>query len=310
MDTLTILSGQIREMGRSLVAVTPKLVVAALVAVFFIFAGRRLAAVLTNRIRKRSGRPATNLLILAEKTFRILIVAVGLFLALAIVVPSLKFSDLFAILGIGGVAVGFAFRDILQNFFAGTIILLTRTFEVGDRISSGTVDGTVEEISIRATIVRTDAGDRVIVPNGLLVTREITHRFYSEKGKQEVLFQIPVDAHIGAVIRLVHEVFREMGTAVDPARSKIAFESMGERTISLRASWRTAQVVPNPRSSKEYFITRLQEELHRHGAHLGILEEITLRSTDGIPPERPFSFTAGNARKNHKPPVSPEESPF
>jgi small-conductance mechanosensitive channel len=293
MDTLTIFSEQMREMGRSLVAISPKIAIALVVAVFFILAGRKLAVLLANRMKKRSGRPATNLLILAEKTFRILFVIIGVFLALSIVVPSLKLSDLFIGLGIGAVATAFAFREVLQNFFAGTIILLTRTFEVGDRIASGTVDGTVEGISIRTTIVRTDAGDRVIVPNGLLITREITHRFYSEKGKQEVLFQVPVDAHIGAVIRLVHEVFREMGSAVDPVRSKVSFESMSERTIALRASWRTAQVGPNPRCSKEYFITRLQEELHRHGAHLGLLEEFTLQSSTDPKSDSKFSLGSG-----------------
>jgi small-conductance mechanosensitive channel len=293
-------------MGRDFVVLLPKLMLAIFVAVLFYLAGGRLAVWTANRIKKQNGRSATNLLILAEKTFRILFVSIGLFLAFAIVVPSLRFADLLAILAIGAVAIGFAFRDILQNFFAGIIILLTRAFEVGDRISSGGVDGIVEEISIRATVVRTDAGDRIIVPNGLLMTREINHRFYSEKGKTEVIFQIPVDAHLGAVIRLVHEVFREMGTAIDPARSKIAFDSMGERTISLRAIWRTAQVGPNPRSSKEYFMTRLQEELHRHGAHLGIIEEFTLRSYDGAAPEKAFSFTSGTLQGTA--PVPPRDS--
>jgi small-conductance mechanosensitive channel len=310
MDTLTIFSQQLHEMGRDFVALLPKLTVAIVVAALFMLAGGRLAVWAANRIKKQNGRSATNLLILAEKSFRILFVAIGLFLAFAIVVPSLSFGYLFAVLGIGSIALGFAFRDILQNFFAGIIILLNRTFEVGDRIASGGIDGVVEGISIRATVLRTDAGDRVIVPNALLMTREITHRFYTEKGKAEVIFHVPVDAHLGAVMRLVHEIFREMGTAVDPARSKVSFESMGERTISLRATWRTAQVGPNPRCSKEYFMTRLQEELHRHGAHLGILEEITLRSYDGGAPERPFSFTPGDARGSEKTPISPVESPL
>ncbi|WP_437126717.1 hypothetical protein [Planktothrix tepida] len=47
-----------------------------------------------------------------------------MFIALSIIIPSLKAGDLVQLLGISGVAIGFAFRDILQNFLAGILILL------------------------------------------------------------------------------------------------------------------------------------------------------------------------------------------
>lgn len=281
MDTLHIVSQQLKALLIEFIGLLPKLAVALLLAALFVFLGRKIATLCTRMIKEKNARPATNLLILLEKTFRIIFIGIGLFVAFSVIVPSLKFSDLFAALGIGGVAIAFVFRDTLQNFVSGVIILLTRTFEVGDRIKSGPIDGTVEEITVRTTVVRTDAGDRVIVPNGLLTSREIVHRFYAEKTKLTVLFHVPVDAHLEAVIRLVKEIFQEMGSAIDAARTQVAFESMSERTITLRASWQTNGVASSARASKEYFVTRLQEELHRYGAHLGLLEEFTIRSYEG-----------------------------
>ncbi|MFC7543286.1 mechanosensitive ion channel family protein [Siccirubricoccus deserti] len=74
-------------------------------------------------------------------------------------------ADLFNLLGIGGVAIGFAFRDVLQNLLAGVLILLTRPFRIGDQIRHGEQEGTVEDIWIRATVLRTYDNRRILIPN-------------------------------------------------------------------------------------------------------------------------------------------------
>ncbi|MGJ8530353.1 mechanosensitive ion channel family protein [Maritalea sp.] len=94
----------------------------------------------------------------------------GAMLAITIVVPSIKPVDLFAGLGIGSVAIGFAFKDILQNMLAGILILLRQPFEVGDQIVSGGHEGTVEKIETRATFLKTYDGVRVVIPNSDIYT--------------------------------------------------------------------------------------------------------------------------------------------
>ena len=65
----------------------------------------------------------------------------------------------------GGVAIGFAFKDILQNFLAGILILVRHPFRVGDEITSGSFTGTVESIETQATFIKTYNDQRIIVPN-------------------------------------------------------------------------------------------------------------------------------------------------
>jgi small conductance mechanosensitive channel len=79
---------------------------------------------------------------------------VGLLVALIIVFPSFKVGDVVQLLGIGGVAIGFAFRDILQNFLAGLLLLITEPFRLNDQIVVGNFEGTVEKIQTRATLIR------------------------------------------------------------------------------------------------------------------------------------------------------------
>ena len=91
----------------------------------------------------------------------------------AVAFPSVSAGDLFNLLGIGGVAIGFAFRDVLQNLLAGILILLTRPFRIGDQIQQGGQEGTVEDIWVRATVLRTYDNRRILIPNAALFTNQI-----------------------------------------------------------------------------------------------------------------------------------------
>jgi hypothetical protein len=77
---------------------------------------------------------------------------VGLLVAFSILLPSFRAGDLIQLLGIGSVAIGFAFRDIFQNFLAGILLLLTEPFRVGDQIVVNAFEGTVEDIRTRASV--------------------------------------------------------------------------------------------------------------------------------------------------------------
>lgn len=94
-------------------------------------------------------------------------------LAITIIAPSVTPGDLFAGLGISSVAIGFAFKDILQNMLAGILILLRQPFQTGDQIVSGGYEGTVEKIETRATLITTYDGRRVVIPNSIIYTESV-----------------------------------------------------------------------------------------------------------------------------------------
>jgi small-conductance mechanosensitive channel len=100
----------------------------------------------------------------------------GLFVAAVVVFPTFSPGDLIAGLGITSVAIGFAFKDVLQNFFAGILILWRRPFVVGDEIKIGNYEGTVEEITTRSTRLKTYDGERAVLPNGDVYTGAVLVR--------------------------------------------------------------------------------------------------------------------------------------
>lgn len=94
----------------------------------------------------------------------------GLLIALSIMVPSFNARDLIQLLGVSGVAIGFAFKEVFQNFLAGVIILISAPFRIGDKIKFAEFEGIVEDIETRATRIRLSDGRVAIVPNSKLFT--------------------------------------------------------------------------------------------------------------------------------------------
>lgn len=153
-------------------ALLPNLLLAGLVFTVFIFLGRwahRGGVSLAKRVRRHG-----NLGLILGNLFRWTCLLLGTLIALSIVIPSFEARNLIELLGIGTVAVGFAFRDILQNFFAGILILITEPFEIGDEIVVDKFAGTVQTIETRATTIRSPDGMRIVIPNTTLFTQAVT----------------------------------------------------------------------------------------------------------------------------------------
>ncbi|WP_373547481.1 mechanosensitive ion channel family protein, partial [Chamaesiphon sp.] len=151
---------KIQGMASDFIILLPNIVLALIVFAIFFFIARTLKRLVKRLTRDR--RQAHNLGLVLGRLTQGVVILIGLFIALSIVIPSLKAGDLVQLLGVSSVAIGFAFRDILQNFLAGILILLTEPFQIDDQIVFKGFEGTVENIQTRATIIRTYDGRRIV----------------------------------------------------------------------------------------------------------------------------------------------------
>jgi len=87
--------------------------------------------------------------------------------------PALHSGNILSLLGLGSVAISFAFQDIFKNFLAGILLLLQEAFQLGEQIIVEGFEGTVEKISMRSTQILTDRGERVIVPKAIVFTNSV-----------------------------------------------------------------------------------------------------------------------------------------
>ena len=166
----------------------PNLLVAAVLMAFFVAAAFAVQWSVRRSFRRREdlGRVLGSI----AKWSAIL---AGFLVVLPIVSPSIAPGDLIAGLGIGSVAIGFAFKDILQNLLAGLLILIRQPFDVGDQIRAGEFEGTVEHIETRATKLRTYDGRRVVIPNADVFTGTVTvNTAYAARRSQQ---DFPIALH-------------------------------------------------------------------------------------------------------------------
>ena len=87
-----------------------------------------------------------------------------------------NWTGVLAVLSAFTVAIGLSLQDVMKNFFAGIILLLERPFQVGDRVKVRDVEGEIQGIDIRTTLVRNTEGALVLVPNSLMFTEILTNR--------------------------------------------------------------------------------------------------------------------------------------
>ena len=176
---LNILFRTLSDISGWVMARVPYLVIGCVVFMTFMVAGRIVKKILL-ATGKRTRLDVTLADLLGRLT-SFVIALLGLFVAAVIIFPTFQPGDLIAGLGITSVAIGFAFKDVLQNFFAGILILWRRPFRVGDIIKTSDFEGRVEEITVRSTRLRTADGERAVIPNGDVYTSGVLVRTAYER---------------------------------------------------------------------------------------------------------------------------------
>lgn len=197
----------------------------------------RLAAKATRAVARRRGRP--DLGVLLGSLVKGILMVVAILLTAAIVFPSVKPADILATLGIGSVAIGFAFRDILQNLLAGLLLLIRRPFRRGDQIIVKDYEGTVEHIESRATYIKTYDGRRVIIPNADIYTSPVMVNTAFETRRAEYDVGIGYgDDPAGAAEAFVEAMREVEGVLGDPLPECLPWELSGS-SVNLKARWWT-----------------------------------------------------------------------
>ncbi len=226
---------KIQGMINGFIVLLPNIVLALIVFAIFFFVARTIKKVVKRLTRNR--RQARNLGMVLGRLAQGTTILVGLFVALSIVIPTFKAGDLIQLLGISGVAIGFAFRDILQNFLAGILILLTEPFQIDDQIVFKNFEGTVENIETRATTIRTYDGRRIVIPNSELFTNSVTVNTAFDNRRLQYDVGIGYGDDIDRAKQLIIEAMHSVNEVLkDPAPDVLVMD-LAESTVNIRARW-------------------------------------------------------------------------
>lgn len=225
----------VQELINNFFAILPKLAIALILFIIIWLMGRLVSYFIRHSFKgqRRNLGKALGRLTMVGFLFG------GLILAVAIVAPSVGAAELFQLLGIGSIAIGFAFRDILQNFLAGLLILLRQPFNEGDTVIYQNTEGVVESIETRATYLRKYDGNRVIIPNGEVFKNEITVITADPDTRSEYDFGISYNSDINKAIKTIVTTLESFDKILKEPAPDVGVIDLAGSSVNIRARWWT-----------------------------------------------------------------------
>jgi small-conductance mechanosensitive channel len=191
-----------------------------------------LAKLVDRRIARRHLAPeAVTRYRVLRRSLMATIIILGVLSAL-LVVPQVRTiaGGLLASSALIGLVIGLAAQRPLANFVAGIVIAFTQPLRLGDRVTVDDSEGTVEEIGLTYTFIKTDANERLVIPNEKLASDTILNStIVSPEKLAEVTIKVPLERDLNAVVDLLRSE-----TAGDP-RSEVIVSSLEEgATVTVR----------------------------------------------------------------------------
>ena len=228
--------GTVNRMIEGFFAMVPQIVIAIVLFVLMVVIAS-IARALVKRLV--SARAPAGVGIAIGRIVHVAVVFFGLLVAVAVVAPSVGAAQLLQILGVGSVAIGFAFRDILQNFLAGILILLRQPFSIGDWVQFGDHSGLVTEISTRSTWIRTFSGHDVSIPNGEIFTNPIVIMTRDPVMRSEYVFGIGYDADIDRALEVILGTIKSFDAVIGDPPPDAGVSDLADSSVNIQARWWT-----------------------------------------------------------------------
>lgn len=266
LNTLEILIAQLRTMWEGIISLLPSLVIAILF-LFFTWIVARFATKIADRLTSRTAmRPSLRELV--ETLIRIAIWTVGLLIALTILLPDLTPGSLIAGLGVGTVAIGFAFQDIFENFLAGILIMIREKMRIGDYISCEGIEGKVEQIMLRETHIRKLSNELTIVPNSVLFKNPVEILTDQDQRRHEIVVGVSYDTDLEQARGVIREAV-ESSEATDDGKPIDVFAcEFNSSSVDFKLRWWSGSAQRDMHESRDLVIRSVKRALDDAGIEI------------------------------------------
>ncbi|NJK39765.1 MAG: mechanosensitive ion channel family protein [Oscillatoriales cyanobacterium RM2_1_1] len=232
----------ILESLQELVASSVKLIPAVLTALIIILLTRYAAQFiqgLVNRISHGTVR-SHSLQLLLSKTSYVATWVIGILMACVIAFPGLSLGNIITTLGLSSVAIGFAFQDIFKNFLAGILLLLQEPFKINDQIIIGDYEGTVENIDIRTTRIKTYQGEKVLLPNSMVFTSPVQVRTAFNSRRTDLAVGVDYNTPLSKAAKILEQTILEVDGVLNDPFPEIDLVSFNDSSIDFLVRYWTA----------------------------------------------------------------------
>ena len=221
----------INNLITSIFATLPKIVAGMLVLLIFWLLAKIIKSIFWSFTKH--ARLDNRLRLLFSRLIVVFIVTLGIFTSLTVVIENFKFSDLIATLGFTSFIIGFATKDILNNLLSGVLILWQQPFKIGDYIFLKDNQGEVEFIGVRATNLRKDDGELVLIPNGDMYSSALTIRGAGAERRMLLKISIGYNDDIGKAKETIKTVLAKTEGVVSEPKANVVVTDLSAEGVKL-----------------------------------------------------------------------------
>ncbi len=201
---------------------------------------------------------------LQDLIIRLITIAIWIFgflLAAMIVFPGLTPAKALGGLGLLSVAVGFAFKDIFENFFAGILLLWRYPFENGDFIECEGIEGRIIRTEIRMTLIRKTTGELIVVPNSFLFKNPVDVLTDLPKRRVTVMTGVAYSEDVAEAVEVIKKAVKNCKTVLKDEPIQIFSQAFGSSSIDIEVTWWTDPKPVDIRESRNEVVIAVKKAL-------------------------------------------------
>lgn len=266
MNYIETLRDQLQDMGEGFVESLPSLAIAIFI-VFLTWIVARFGARISDMIVGRTELRAS-LKTLIDTLVKLGIWLAGLFIAAIVVMPGLTAASLLAGLGIGAVAIGFAFQDIFENFLAGVLIMLREKMRIGDVIECEGISGKVEHITLRETHVRKLSGELTVVPNSILFKNPVEILTDDSQRRHEVVVGVSYDTQLDRAAEVIRQAVEDVEDVLASKGIDIFAQEFNSSSVDFLVRWWAGSTPRDGWESKDKVVRAVKAALDEAGIEI------------------------------------------
>ena len=247
--------------------ILPQLLLSLFFLIFVWFAVRVIRWILPRVLGRARMRRALVDVLLMLATVGIWLL--GILIAVTIAFPTITPGRALTALGVGGVAIGFAFKDVFENFLAGVLLLVREPFSIGDYIDCEDIEGQVEEITIRDTHIRQTDGQLVVAPNAMFFKNPVTIRTARDVRRTTIICGIAYDEDVDRAREIIADAVRKIDAVRDDVRDvEIFAQEFGDSSINFEVTWWTGSRPIDIRTSRDKVVAAVKRALDDAGIEI------------------------------------------
>jgi small-conductance mechanosensitive channel len=262
--TANLLLDSLRNLWDGFVTRLPSIVTGLLVIVVFYLLARVIRYVTRRSLRKvRASEHA------AQITARLAFIGVmGLGVLVSLGVMGVNAGALVASLGLVSVGIGFALKDVIENFIAGLILIFQRPFVMGDVVCFGDVEGKVEDVRVRDTVIRMFDGRQVFVPNASIFSRAMINNNRNRSRRLSFEVGIAYSEDVSAAMAEASAALAGVADILADPPSLVVAEELGESSVVLRIYFWIDPVETSILDVRSAAITAVKRSLQNAGIEI------------------------------------------